>query len=433
VAANSVTLDQSEKPAGYLELLRHNPNFRNLWFGQLISAAGDWFNNVALLGLALELSGSGLSAGFVLLATSLPFFLFVPIAGPIVDRYNRKHVMLIANFAGALAALTPLLVREESMLWLLYVGAALVISSASFFNPASQAIVPNLVTKRELLAANGLSGSTWGIMVMLGSGIGGLVSAWLGRDVVFIINAASFLFSNLLIWRVSTSAGQPVKKASYSTWGDFKDGMAYLFQRPLVMLYAWCKAGWSIAGGVLILLTVFAEQIFKAGDSGIGFLYAARGAGALLGPIIMRYLIMGYVGAESTERLRRVIAIAFIVQAVGYTVFALASGVGLWLAIVALIVGHCGGGITWVGSTIRLQQITPDGYRGRVFAIDLGLNTLTAGISTLAFGFALEWGANPVILAFVGAALFFAYGIGWGIVSRRVERNHATAEITEKN
>jgi MFS family permease len=187
-------------------------------------------------------------------------------------------------------------------------------------------------------------------------------------------------------------------------------------------LYAWCKAGWSIAGGVLILLTVFAEQIFKAGDSGIGFLYAGRGAGALLGPIIMRYLVIGYAGAESTERLRRLIAVAFIVQAVGYTVFALSSGVGLWLAIIALVVGHCGGGITWVGSTIRLQQITPDGYRGRVFAIDLGLNTLTAGISTLVFGFALEWGANPVWLACVGAALFFAYGIGWGIVSRWVER-----------
>src|SRR4051794_25664893 len=75
--------------AGYLELLKNNPNFRLFWSAQMVSAAGDWFNNVALLGLVLQLTASGFASGMVLLTTSLPYFLLIPITGPIVDRFSR--------------------------------------------------------------------------------------------------------------------------------------------------------------------------------------------------------------------------------------------------------------------------------------------------------------------------------------------------------
>src|SRR5205085_3490979 len=137
------------RQVGYLELVRTNPDFRNLWFGQLISAAGDWFNNVALLGLALELTGSGLAAGMVLLATSLPYFFLIPVAGPLVDRFSRKQVMIVANLAGAVLSLVFLLVHDSGTIWLLYLSCILLVSSAAFFNPAASAIVPSLVSKAE--------------------------------------------------------------------------------------------------------------------------------------------------------------------------------------------------------------------------------------------------------------------------------------------
>lgn len=405
-----------EAPVGYLKLLRSNANFRNLWFGQLTSAAGDWFNNVALLGLVLQLTGSGLAAGMVLLTTSLPYFFLVPVAGPIVDRFNRRQVMIWANLAGAVLALVFLVVQDASMLWLLYGGSAALIATAAFFNPASSAIVPSLVGKRELYSANALAGSTWGIMVMVGSGLGGLVSASFGREVVFVLNSLSFLLSTFLIWRIKLPAELKTEasKASYSTWGDFKAGLTYLRAHRPVMVLVGSKAGWGLAGGVLVLLSVFSEQIFRAGDSGIGLLFAGRGLGALLGPLLVRPLV-----GEDPTRMRRAIGIAFGVQALGYTLFALSAGVNIYFAALALVIGHCGGGVTWVGSSILLQQIVPNQYRGRVFAIDLGLSTLTSSLSTLIWSMALAFGTSPVLLAFLGAAIFLFYGIAWSYVSSR--------------
>ena len=404
------------RPVGYVELVRTNSNFRNLWFGQLISAAGDWFNNVALLGLALQLTGSGFAAGMVLLATSLPYFFLIPLAGPIVDRFSRKKVMIVSNLAGAALALVFLLVRDAGSLWLLYLGCALLIATAAFFNPAATAIVPNLVSEGELYPANTLSGSTWGIMVMVGSGLGGIVSASFGREVVFILNSLSFLVSTVLIWRIQTP-GRPVEPTSgtaLSTWGDFLAGLSYLRSHGPVMALAACKAGWGLGGGVLVLLTVFGQQTFRAGDGGIGLLYAGRGLGALLGPILIRPLV-----ESNTGRMRWAIALAYLVQAAGYTVFALSSGVGVWLATLALVVGHSGGGVAWAGSSILLQQIVPDEFRGRVFATDLGLSTLTNSLSTLAFSLALEGQVSPISLAGVGAVIFFGYGLAWAYLTSR--------------
>ncbi|HEX2915279.1 MAG TPA: MFS transporter [Chloroflexia bacterium] len=410
--------EKSSKQVGYIELLRKNSNFRNLWFGQLISAAGDWFNNVALLGLALALTGSGLASGMVLLATSLPYFFLIPIAGPLVDRFDRKKVMIAANLGGAVAALSFLLVRDSSLLWLLYVGSALLISTAAFFNPASSAIVPTVVNERELYSANALTGSTWGIMVMVGSGLGGIVSATFGRDIVFVINSLSFLLSTILIWQIklppSAKKIERETHVEYSTWKDFVAGLAYLRSHRPVMALASSKAGWGLAGGVLVLLSVFGDQIFKAGDSGIGLLFAGRGLGALVGPILIRPLV-----GTSAGWMRTAIGLAFMVQALGYLIFGLSAPVGIVVAAFALVLGHCGGGITWVGSSVLLQQSVPDQYRGRVFAIDLGLSTLTNSLSTLAWSLALNEGASPVVLALAGAAVFMLYGFFWFYLTAR--------------
>lgn len=412
-----------EAGSGYLELLKNNPNFRLFWSAQLISAAGDWFNNVALLGLVLQLTASGFASGMVLLTTSLPYFLLIPIAGPIVDRFSRKWVMLLANLAGAALALSFLLVRDGNLLWLLFAGNILLVSSAAFFNPAASAIVPNIVSRRELYAANALSGATWGIMVMVGSGLGGLVSVVFGRDIVFILNSLSFLLAALLVWfiRVRPQPGEKVEKAApdatdgYSTWGNFKAGLTYLGQHRRVISLVSLKSGWNAAGGVLVLLSVFGDQIFGAGDGGIGLLYAGRGLGALIGP----FLIKPLAGSDS-NKMRGVVVLGFVFQAAGYCVFAGSVGVGLWLAGLALIFAHLGGGINWTASALLLQEVVPDHYRGRVFAIDLGVSSLVQAVSTLLFSLALEIKIAPVWLALAGAGVWLSFGLAWGAWTRRM-------------
>ena len=136
--AQNPTYD-ADRPVGYWQLIKQNPRFRTLWIAQLISMAGDRFNSVAVLGLVLQLTRSGFGASLVLLASTVPMFFLMPIAGPVADRFDRRTLMILANLFSAAVSLLFILVKTEDMIWLLYVANILLIVSASFFNPASSA------------------------------------------------------------------------------------------------------------------------------------------------------------------------------------------------------------------------------------------------------------------------------------------------------
>jgi MFS family permease len=405
------TAQPESQSVGYWQLLRQNPRFRWLWTAELISAGGDWFNNVAVLGLVLRLTSSGLGASLVILCSSIPMFFLIPIAGPVVDRFDRKQIMIWTNILSAGVALLYLFVHDANMLWLLYLATVLLIVLASFFGPASMASVPNIVTEAELFPANALSGSTWGIMVMVGSALGGIVSVLFGRDVAFVINSLSFVIAAILI--AGLDIPSPRSEKQMTPWRDFREGIDYLrHYLPAAALVA-VKAGWSIAGGVIVLISVFGSQVFHAGDAGIGALYSARGVGALLGPIVVQAIVGRRVG-----KLRVAVCMAFFICCLGYLIFAGSGWASLlWLGCVALCVAHFGGGISWVISNVLLQMTTPDRLRGRVFAVDYGMSTLTTGISTLIYGLALQNNASPMTLSLIGAIIFLVFGLVWAIAT----------------
>src|SRR5213592_3506175 len=186
----------------YWRLLRHNRDFRLLYAGTLISLGGDWFLTVALLDLVLSLTGSATLASMMLLCQSLPIFIVTPFAGHVVDRVDRSKLMIIVDVIRTGACLLPLLARSPPLLPFAYAGVIVIAVGSSYFEPASQAALPNIVSGEELAPANVLMGSTWGTMLAVGAGIGGIVTARFGRDVSFIVDAASFLFSAFLLWRM---------------------------------------------------------------------------------------------------------------------------------------------------------------------------------------------------------------------------------------
>jgi MFS family permease len=394
---------------GYWQLLKQNQRFRRLWIAQLISAGGDWFNSVAILGLVLQLTNSGLGASLVLLSSNIPTFFLIPIAGPFVDRFDRRNIMIITNLFSAVVALLFLFVHDSNSVWLVYFGSVLLVMSASFFGPASSASIPNIVTKAELFSANALSGATWAIMVMVGSALGGIVSTIFGRDAAFVINALSFLIAAGLI--ATLNIPSPKRETTLAPWQDFAEGIRYLRGYLPALSLVGVKTGWGLAGGVIVLLSVFGQQVFKAGDAGIGILYSARGVGALVGPFVIRAMTGSDIG-----KLRHALWLSFMLSGVGYFLLAGAGWLNvIWLGALALIVAHFGGGANWAISSVLLQLTTPDRLRGRVFALDFGLSTLTTSISTLIFGLALQAGALPMTLALVGAVVFCLYGLIWSV------------------
>jgi MFS family permease len=412
---------------GYWRLIRQNSRFRRLWTAQLISSAGDWFNSVAVLGLVLQLTDSGLGASLVLICSSLPSFFLVPVVGPVVDRFDRRNLMIVTNLISAGIALLFLLVHDTSLLWLLYVALVLLVISASFFAPASNASIPNIVSSEELFAANALSGAAWGVMVMVGSALGGIISALFGREIAFVVNAVSFLVAALLIATIPIPSPKVIK--AIAPWRDFMEGVAYLRRNLPALALVGVETGWGIGAGGFVLLSVFGEQVFKAGDAGIGILYSARGLGALLGPFILQEMV-----GQHTGKLRNAIWISFLLAALGYTVFASSGWLdAIWLGCISLFVAHMGGGIIWTVTSLLLQQTTPDRFRGRVFAVNFGFATLTMGLSTLVFGLALEAGTSPMLLALVAAVIFAAYGLLWGFATGRgaLHISEATLSSTE--
>jgi MFS family permease len=407
---------------GYLDVLRANRNFRRLWYGQIVSQLGDWLDNIALFTLLLKLTGSGQAVGLLFLVEFLPGAIIGPFAGVLVDRLPRKLVLIASDIVRAAVVLLFLLVDGPEDLWLLYSAVAVKFTMAAFFEPARSAIIPSICRREELVAANAISGATWSAMLALGAAIGGLVAGTLGVQAAFLLDAASFLLSALLIATVRVagtgqSAGAEARTATSlgvsvgAVLGELREGFGYVLRHYEVAWLTFTKALWSLGGGVLLLLTLFGRELFPLGRDGaisIGLLYAARGIGTFAGPFVALRL-----GGDGEQFLRRAIGVAFAITGVGYM---LSSGAPT-LAVAALCIffAHTGGSIQWVFSTALLQARVPNRLLGRVFATEFASFTLTTALSAYAVGVAHDMGFSPRTLTLICGVIFVVCGLVLGV------------------
>lgn len=411
-------------PRSYLSLLRRNPAFARLYVAQLVSFGGDWFATVALLGLALELTDSTTVASLVLVLQTAPFFLASPYAGVLADRVDRRKLLIASDVGRAVVALGFLLARDASTLWIALVCVALLSVGAAFFDPTATASLPNLVEKSDLPTANALIGAAWGTMLAVGAAAGGLVAGLVGRDAAFLVNALSFAVSALLIWRVRGSFKAPlsaeeaaVVEAAGGMGGmrrSLSETLALVRRSPLVGALLLTKTTFGVGMGVVLLLAVFAEDVFEAGDAGIGLLFAARGGGALVGPFIARRFM-----TDDGRSLLRTIAVAIGTFLVGYAL--LPASPTIALACVCVFFAHLGGGAQWSLSSYGLQVAVPDQLRGRVFSFDYALVLLATTLSTIVSGVLSEL-AGPIVTLYVLVAAVAMAGLAWLVWTRPLRR-----------
>ncbi|HEY7661230.1 MAG TPA: MFS transporter [Actinomycetota bacterium] len=396
-------------------LLRHNPDFRRLYLASMISLGGDWFLLVALFGLVLDLTGQAIAVAFTIAAQDLTYFLASPFAGVLADRLDRRRLMIVADLARAALVLGFLLVQDAEMVWLVYVLLAIIAMFSAAFEPASAAALPNLVDERDLSTANALSGSLWGTMLAVGGAIGGIVAGLFGRDVAIVVDAMSFLLSASLIVRVRRSFSQAAPPAEHATLRqDTVETVRYARRDHRVLALLAVKFGWGLAGGVLVVLPLLAIDEFDAGEIGLGLLLAARGVGALIGPFVGRAV----VGPED-RRIFGVIGAALATFGLGYALLGLAPA--LALAMPAVMLAHIGGGAQWTLSSYGLQRIVPDRIRGRIFAFDGMLVTLTFGASAIITGYLAGWLGAPQT-AFVMGAIAMVWALVWSWLTTDVRR-----------
>ncbi|MGB3716881.1 MAG: MFS transporter [Candidatus Promineifilaceae bacterium] len=408
--------------ASYATLLRGNVNFRYLWSGQIVSLLGDWFNLIASATLVAELTNSGIAVGGLFVVRMLAQLMVSPFAGVAADRYNRKRLLILTDIGRAITVLGFLLVQEPGQVWLLYVLTLIQLAMSGFFFPARNAILPDIVSRRELGAANALSSATWSVMLAFGAALGGIVSGAWGVRPAFIIDAMTFLASAILISRIAYQHEPALAAADKSVRAagkQYLDGLNYLWSHKDFLAIALNKAAFGLvaAGAFQVVQVALAKQIFVIGEGGgisLGLMYAFMGIGTGLGPIVARRFT-----GDREGPLRLAIAASYAITTIGLVLIAPLLGFGLVL--LGTVLRGVGGGIGWVFSTQLLLQKLPDQVRGRVFSTEFAMFTLASAISAAGGGWLFDNTALGIsgimwlmaVLALIPGALWLLWNATW--------------------
>jgi hypothetical protein len=408
----------------YGRLLRGNRNFRRLWLAQIVSELGDWFYTIAIYTLLLGFTGRAESLGLALVLQVLPPALAGPSAGVVNDRALRKRVMIAADLVRAVVVLSMVLVRSREMIWFAY---ALLVAEAvmiSFFEPARNSVIPNIVGHDEVIIANTLSSITWSTDLAVGATLGGIVLAFTGRDTVFVLNALSFVASALLVsgmkFAEPHAEGLRLRARDLVNYSPMIEGVRYMRSRPRLLATVFVKFGLGLfIGATWVTYALMGERMFavhlgpagRSGVLGMSLLIGARGVGALIGP-----LGAANWAGQRDGRLRRGILFGFCAAAAGVGLLSIAPNV--WIAVLCVILAHCGGSVIWTFSTTMLQLDSEDKFRGRVFSADLGLCMLAIAVTSYAASALVDAGVPLRTLALYIGIFLLGPTIWWMAMQR---------------
>ncbi len=396
----------------FVNLLRHNSNYRNVWLGQVVSEIGDYFNNIAVFSLVIENTGSGLAVAIVMLARAIPAVLAGPIAGVVLDRYDRKRIMIASDLIRAAIAIAFIFGIPQGRIGVVLALSAALMFASPFFTSGRVSILPAIAGPKELHTANSLTQTTQWATQTVGTLLAGLSAAKFGYGWAFVLNAASFLFSAAAIWRLRPEAGGSFRPKRTETggvrpWSEYKEGLRYIGASPLTLGIALISVGWAMGGGAAqILFTLFGEQVFHRGAVGIGTIWSFAGMGLLAG---------GAIGHALGRRVdfrgyKRAISVSYVVHGGAYVVFSVMEH--YWAALLFILLSRVGMAVTSVLNYSQLLRHTPDEYRGRVFATMETVRWPVMVLSMAAAGVASEYW-SPRAIGVVAGVLGTVTAAAW--------------------
>ena len=377
----------------FTRLLAQNRNYRYTWFGQIVSEVGDHFNNVAVLSLAIAQTHSGGVVAAVMLARVIPAVLIGPVAGVLLDRFDRQRIMIASDLVRGFVALGFILAIGQHQTWLLYVLSALLMLASPFFTSGRSALLPSIATEHELHTANSLTQTTGWITLAVGAYFGGTTVARFGYQFAFVFNSLSFFFSAWCIANLHSARGDfRAENRGRSNarvarpWHEYREGLIYMLQHPLILGIGLIGVGWASGGGAAqVLFTLFSEIVFKRGAEGLGELWSIAGVGLLIGGIIGNRLgkVIRYEGYKKT------VFFCYLLHGGAYIVF---SQMSRWYwALFFMGLSRAAVAVSSVLNWSNLLRHVEDRFRGRVFATIETMNWSTMMLSMLAAGAASQY------------------------------------------
>lgn len=399
----------------FLELLRRNRNYRNMWMGQVVSEIGDNFNNIAVFALAMSLTHSGLVIMGIMLSRAIPAITIGPLAGVLLDRFDRKKIMIASDLTRAFVALGFILAYREQRVWLLYTFSALLMVASPFFTAGRSAILPTIANEKEIHTANSLTQTTQWTNLTIGTFLGATVIS-IGYEWAFIFNAISFLLSAWAILKLHPPEGKQFRAQHRDLteaevvrpWHEYREGLRYMRSVPLVFAIAMLAVGWATGGGAAqILFTLFGEVVFNRGAAGIGTIWGCAGLGLLFGGAIAHWL-----GKRiSFEQYKVVIFIDYLIHGGTYILFSRMQQ--FQLALLFIFISRAVIAVNSVLNYSYILKTVADQYRGRVFSTIetftwtmMMLSMMGAGIASTHY--------SPRTIGTVAGLLSSTTAIFWG-------------------
>ena len=382
---------------GARELLRRNSPFRLLFVATLGSLLGTWLATIALTVDVYDHTHSGTWVSALLIAVFLPTVIVGVAVGPLLDRLSRRRLMIASDLLRA--AVFVLLPFVDRPAWLVALAGVAGIGNA-IYRPTVNAALPNLLAENELERGNALFQTVENMAWAAGPLAGGAIVAVSGTHAAYWINAASFVFSALVIRLIPARRLQSEIPISKGHWRDIADGLAFARRSRalLAILMAWSVEMIAVAC-VNVGEVVIAKDSFNAGDFGFGLLFGASGVGLAIG---------SFFGGMLAER-RAVAGLfgpAMIVAGLGYLI---ASGApNVWIATPPVVLAGIGSGAAALYNVLLIQRAVPDSYRGRAFTLAMSLTYLILGPAMAV--------AGPVTNV-LGARWIWAIGAGFSILA----------------
>lgn len=381
-----------------------NKNFFLLWAGKVISQIGDKFHAIALAWWILQKTNSTAAMGFFMAASILPGLVLGTVSGALIDRFDRKSIIIISDILRGLCVIIVacLSIFGMLMLWQIFAAAAVISLASSFFDPAVQAVIPQIVEKEALPRANSLSQIVGGFTIVIGPLMGAACVSFFGFTLVFWINGISYLVSALFEgFMIIPSGGNSVVGKS-SLWEEIKEGYGFLLKKTRVIIIIYViGAAHFFVGSLTISLPFMANQLSGSSIQNLGNLEMILGLGMLIGSVYCNYTAGGLIKDNYLFLYLSIMGLCFlgigtinclsIISIIPYMLFMFFTGASIASA-----------SILWQS---LLQVHTPNDLRGRVFSISAIIGNVTLPLSYGFFGVLLKYVEIKRVLIVCGLCL----------------------------
>jgi MFS family permease len=379
-------------------------NFRLFVVGQFISLIGFWMQGVAQSWLVYRLTGSAAYLGAVAFAQQIPVLLFGFAAGGLVDRTNRRRIVILTQMAALVQAaiMAALTYFGHITITQIFILATLLGIIGAIDMPARQAFLIQMVGKEDLMNAIAINSSMFNAARIIGPAIAGLTLSIYGEAFCFLMNAVSYVAVLISLWMMKIRVHEVSRKQSIIR--DLKEGLQYIREtRPIRVMLELVGALGTTGFSFVVLMPIFADRIFARGAPGLAWLMTATGAGALIGALFL-------AGRKGLKGISKIIAISSFGFSISLMIFSASSY--FWLSLLTLVsVGIFM--MTSVASiNTAIQSLIPDHLRGRVMSLFTTMLIGTAPIGSLIAGTAAKYfGVRITVfgasLICIGAATWF--------------------------